>query len=400
MKRKNLFAGTIVFAFLLFFTACNKDNIVSNSDTPSSSNELISENGQNPDEAIFTASVENDTRFRSGFIFTESNDAANNSILCYRQHDDGQLILKSTTISGGVGTGAGLGSQGAIILDEHHEFLYAVNAGGNSVSSFKVHNDGSLSLRHTAPTGGTTPVSVTTHHNLLYVVNAGSDNISGFRIGANGNLTAIAGSIKSLSGTGTGPARIAFSFNGNYLYVTEKATNMITTFPVDNNGVAGAGSSSSSIGQTPFGFEFAREHFMIVSNAAGGAAGLSSATSYSGVNSGNLDDVNGAVNNNQAAACWVAVTQYGRFAFVTNTASNNISSYYVGPFGGLYLIHSAIGSGNAPTEIIVSANNKFVYTINSAEHTITEYKRTLLGGLTSIGTLSNIPNGSVGIASF
>jgi len=36
--------------------------------------------------------------------------------------------------SGGAGYGAGLGSQGALILNETHSWLFAVNAGDNTVS--------------------------------------------------------------------------------------------------------------------------------------------------------------------------------------------------------------------------------------------------------------------------
>ncbi|MEP7169345.1 MAG: beta-propeller fold lactonase family protein [Bacteroidota bacterium] len=401
MKRKNQLAGIIAAALILTFSACKKENNFTNpgTSTTASGDDMISERGQNPDEEILSASGENERHSNNGFVYTESNDVAHNSILCYKQHADGHLSYESTTMSGGAGNGAGLGSQGAVVLDEHHAWLYAVNAGDNSVSSFEVHSDGSLMLAHTTSSGGTTPVSVTTHHNLLYVVNAGSDNIKGLQIGAGGSLTDIAGSMQSLSITGAGAAQISFSPNGYYLYVTEKATNMITTFHVNGSGVAGAGASMASVGQTPFGFEFARG-FMVVSNAAGGAAGAGSATSYSGTNSGNLNDVNGAIANNQAAPCWVAVTHHGRFAFTTNTATDNISSYYVAPSGGLYLIHSAIPSGDAPIDMVIAGNNYYAYTLCAADHTIREYNRTFLGGLNLNGSISNLPDHAAGLAAY
>ncbi|MEO8446882.1 MAG: beta-propeller fold lactonase family protein, partial [bacterium] len=356
----------------------------------------VSENGQNPDES--TLSIENDDPSNLGYIYLQSNDASLNSVLVYKQNNNGTLTLQSTVSSGGNGSGGGLGNQGAITTNKNEKWLFAVNAGSNSVSSFRILNSGNVNLAHTIATSGIRPVSVTSHHRIIYVVNAGSDNISGFRVGNGGSLTAIAGSVQSLSSTGTGAAEISFAPNGDYLYVTEKATNKITIFPVNNNGVASAGSSISSTGQTPFGFALARDKYLVVSNAAGGAAGLSSATSYNGVNNGNLAPVNGSVGNNQAAACWVAITKYGRFAFVTNTASDNISSYYISLNGGLYLIHAAITTGSAPTEIIVADDNKFVYALNSASHTISTYRRTLLGNLNLIGTTTGLPNSATGIA--
>ena len=318
----------------------------------------------------------------------------------YARNADGTLTPDGTTVSGGRGTSSGLGSQGAVVLSENNQWLFAVNAGSNSISSFQVNNDGSLTLANTASTSGVRPVSISIHGHLIYVVNAGSDNVAGFSLGAGGNLTPINGSVQSLSGTGVGAAQISFSPNGNYLFVTEKATNKISTFRVNGNGALGAGTSVVSVGQTPFGFEFARNHYMVVSNAAGGAAGLSSVTSYSGVNSGNLNAVNGAVANNQAAACWIAITRNGRFAFATNTASNTISSYYVSSNGALNLIHAAIPSDAGPLDMVIASNNFNAYTLNGAANTIGEYNREPLGGLVSIGNLANIPDHAAGLATF
>lgn len=395
MKNKNLILSMMIMMIALIFTSCSDEqsNIITSSQSDNQTPD-ISENGQNPDDADLLTELDNS---RNGFIYLESNNASQNSILVYKQNNDGTLSLQATVSSGGAGTGGGLGNQGAIAI-EGNKWLFAVNAGSNSISSFKIANVGTVALKHTIETGGERPVSLTVNGRILYVVNAGSDNISGFRIADNGSFQAIPGSIKDLSSKGSGAAQIAFSPNGRYLYVTEKATNMITSFPVNNNGSVGNGSSIPSTGQTPFGFDFARNKFMIVSNAAGGAPGLSSATSYAGINNGNPAPVLGAVGNNQAAACWVATTNHGRFAFVTNTASGNISSYYVAPFGAIFVIQEAIPAEKGPTEIIVSENNRYVYALNAASNTISAYKRLILGDLELISTTSGLPSGTTGIA--
>ncbi|MEO6693872.1 MAG: beta-propeller fold lactonase family protein [Ignavibacteria bacterium] len=400
MKNKKALLTLMIFLTSMFFYSCSKDdsNVVSWNSPTTNSTDLpdVSEKDENPDDLQLKS--ESDSR-HSGFLYVQSNDASQNSILIYRQSNNGTLTLQSTVSSGGIGSGGGLGNQGAIAINKNEKWLFAVNAGSNSISSFRISNSGNLSLAHTISTGGVRPVSVTIRNRFLYVVNAGSDNISGFLVSNGGSMGAIPGSVQSLSAAGAGAAQISFSPNGSYLYVTEKATNKITAFPVNNNGAAGPGSPMASTGQTPFGFDIARDRYMIVSNAAGGAAGQSSATSYSGINNGNLDDVNGAVQNNQAAACWVATTKHGRFAYVTNTASDNISSYYIGFTGGLYVIHEAIVAGDAPTEIIVADDNIYVYVLNSAAHSISTYKRTLLGGLTLIETITGLPNAATGMES-
>jgi hypothetical protein len=113
---------------------------------------MISENGSNPDEAIMVASTDGATgltttnsvdgnRNRVGhFVYTESNEAGTNQIFVYQINPEGSLTLQGSTPSGGAGAGAGLGSQRALVLSGDHEWLFAVNAGSNSVSSFKVHD--------------------------------------------------------------------------------------------------------------------------------------------------------------------------------------------------------------------------------------------------------------------
>jgi 6-phosphogluconolactonase (cycloisomerase 2 family) len=243
------------------------------------------------------------------------------------------------------------------------------------------------------------PVSVSIHDNLLYVLNFASDNIHGFRLGEGGSLTHIEGSTRNLSGTGVVPPQISFTPNGNWVIVTEKATNKISSFRVKNDGSVWPDEATASTGQTPFGFDFGRDDFMIVSNAAGGAAGAGSATSYRISGNGMPLEINGAVPNDQGAPCWVATTKYGRFAFVSNTGSNSISSYYIAPGGYLFLVDkAAVTTGNSPADIVVAKNNYYVYALNTKSGSIGEYHRKFLGGLELIGTVSGLSEPVTGLA--
>lgn len=414
MKKINLFLLGTSMSVLTVFTACNKE--ASKTDTSAgqatqTTDEMISENGANPDEAIMTTSPSgtavltetnsfNEYKGNDGhYLYTETNEAGSNQIYIYRVNGDGSLSLKGSVSSGGAGTGAGLGSQGALVLSDSHEWLFAVNAGSNSVSSFKVGQDGSLSLAHTENSYGKMPVSVSVHNDLLYVLNFASDNIHGFRIGSEGSLTHIDGSTKPLSGTAVVAPQIAFTPNGNWLLVTEKATNKISSFKVKGDGSVANDQATASTGQTPFGFDFGRDDIMVVSNAAGGAAGAGSATSYRIRANGTPHDVNGAVANKQGAPCWVATTKYGRFAFVSNTGSNSISSYYIAPGGYLFLVSKAAApTDNSPTDIVVAKNNYFVFALTSMSGTIGEYHRKFFGGLEKTGLVSGLPAPTTGLA--
>jgi len=406
MKSKIKLLALVAASAALTFSSCKKaeDNIASPQQSSTGTPDF-SEKGVNPDEADLTADAVERHSNAGGYLYTEGNEAGTNQIHIYKQHADGHLTHEGAVASGGAGNNMGLGSQGALALSENNEWLFAVNAGGNSVSSFKVHNDGSLTLMDTKGSGGTTPVSLSIYHHYLYVVNSGSSNINGYTVGAGGTLTAIANSNLPLSANAAGPAQIAFSPNGEYLYVTEKMTNKITSFEVDVNGLATSDMSFPSTGVTPFGFSIARDNYMVVSNAnAPGGMGVpngSSCTSYSGVNPGNLSAVNVAVANNQTAACWVATTKYGRFAYVANTGSDNISSYYVSPWGGIYVVHAAAANaGDAPADIVVAANNYYVYNINGMSHSISGYHRAFLDDLVANGTTTGLPDFAAGLVTW
>jgi 6-phosphogluconolactonase len=391
---------------ILLLASCQKQELQKNAVSPSTqpatlSKDMISENGVNPDETILSAGSEPDkSSLSNGHVYLESNGNGTNSVIKYDENGDGSLTWSSNTKAGGNGGGIALGSEGAVILNESKNLLFAVNAGSNSISSFKIGNNGGLTLAATVNSGGQFPVSLCEHNGILYVVNSTSADISGFSVGWDGSMTAIVNSHQNLSGADALPAQISFSPSGRSVLITEKMTNKISAFPVDTLGVAGPRVTTSSAGTEPFGFDFSRGQFMIVSNAENGAAGASSCTSYKNLFL-DVTNVNGSVVNHQSASCWVSVSKYGRFAYVVNAASNNIVTYYVDPSGNLYFIPWTVtNAGKDPADIRVSDNNLFVYNINGKDRTIGEYKRGFLGTLNNIGYIPGLPAFAAGIATY
>ena len=108
----------------------------------------------------------------NGAVYTLTNSAAGNEVAIFNRAADGTLTAAGSVSTGGLGTGAGLGSQGALTLSRSGRFLFAVDAGSDEISSFRV--DGArLTLAGVVPSGGLLPVSVTEHDGLVYVLNAG-----------------------------------------------------------------------------------------------------------------------------------------------------------------------------------------------------------------------------------
>lgn len=149
-------------------------------------------------------------------------------------------------------------NNGALALSKDGDYLFAVNPASNDVSVFfAVKKLGQLTLLDHADNQGLTPVSVTVDHIRVYVVNAGDDCIFGYKFNRKlGKLEPLPLSYKRLSSTRTGLAQISFDNEGENLVVTEKATNKITTFNLDDENTPSDGVSFASAGVTPFGFMF------------------------------------------------------------------------------------------------------------------------------------------------
>jgi 6-phosphogluconolactonase (cycloisomerase 2 family) len=288
-----------------------------------------------------------------------------------------------------------------LALSKNNRWLFVVNAGSNQISVFAVTPAG-LKRVDLVDSGGTSPISLDIYGHLLYVLNAGgAGNITGFRIGANGHLTALSGSTQPLSnggqGAAPGPAQVAFSPNGKTLLVTEKASNLLLAYPVED-GLAQAPVAHPSVGMTPFGFEFSRRGYLIVSEAFGGQPNLSAVSSYS-VHGTTIAPVSPSVGTTQTAACWIAISKNDRYAYAANTGSGSISSYRIGKDGVLILLNPVaglIGQGGAAIDLAFSSTGRYLYSLGGGINTITAFGWNRDGSLTNLGSVS-VPAGSVGL---
>jgi 6-phosphogluconolactonase len=340
----------------------------------------------------------------TGQVFTMTNAASGNAILIFTRDPQQGLVGAGSVATSGNGTGAGLGNQGGVILGEHDRWLYAVNAGSDSVSTFRVRKGG-LTLVDTVASGGSQPVSLTRHANLLYVLNAGSDSIAGFTINDNGTLSPLEGSVRGLSGTGTAPAQISFTPWGDALVVTEKATNQITIFLVDEDGRPGQAVINPSAGATPFGFGFDRYGHLLVSEAAGGAPDASSLSSYEIQNDGTLVVLAPSVPTTQTAACWVEMSRNGRYAFTTNAGSSSISAFESGRGGSLTLttedgVAASTGAGSAPIDLALSARGNFLFALSAADGTIAAFRLVGNRKLVPLPGVTGLPGTVDGLAAY
>src|SRR4051812_4198012 len=121
-------------------------------------------------------------------VYTQTNSAAGNAVEVLSRDADGRLTPAGAYPTGGLGTSAGLGSQGAVALSEDGRVLLVVDAGSNDVASFRVERAG-LTLVGRVPSRGVFPVSVAIHGRDAYVLNAGGvPNVAAFQLSRDGAL--------------------------------------------------------------------------------------------------------------------------------------------------------------------------------------------------------------------
>jgi len=292
-------------------------------------------------------------------------------------------------------------------LDDEAEALrapqnlfFAVNAGDHSISMLSLNLDGTLQLLSNVASGGERPISVTASGSLVYVLNAGvagtAGNISGFKV-VGTSLTPIANSTQPLSTANPNPAQIQFSPDGKVLVVTEKGTNALDTYTVTGDIATGPVIKPSN-GQTPFGFDFSANQQVIVSEAWGGQAGMSSTSSYSVSANGDLTTVSGAVPTTRTSACWLVVA--GNYAYVANATSGDITGFNVAADGTLTLLdaNGVTGqAGKAPVDEDVTDGNDFLYVVNNGDHSFSIFQINANGSLTKKPDFFGLPSTASGI---
>lgn len=299
------------------------------------------------------------------------SDRSENSVSVFQRDVCGALRFKEEVATGGSGTGVivvdPLGSQGSLVLAQEGKILLAVNAGSNTVSSFRLERHGA-ELVGTVPSGGVNPVSIAVHENLVYVVNAGrgelAANLSGFFLNHDGTLAPIAGSMTPLGPASALPSCAVFSPDGRFLVVSLRGLNQLVTYRVLPGGILSTPVITVSSGAGPFGMAFTRHGVLLVTEV-----GPNALSSYRVLDSGALEVISASIPNNQRATCWVSVTPDGRYAYTSNAGTGTISLFRVAKDGSLTLIESVPSTpamNGAPLDSAIDPCGEFLYVLNGA----------------------------------
>ncbi len=233
------------------------------------------------------------------------------------------------------------------------------------------------------------------------MLNNGTPNIVGFRI-EDSRLVELEGSARQLSADDADPAQVAFSLDGRTLVVTERGTDSISAYAIDERGYATGPTTIMSSGKTPYGFGFTADGAMIVTEAFGGAVGAAAVSSYSLTEPSTVVPVSTTIGSTRSEVCWAAVTNDGRLAYVTNFGDGTISSYEVANNGALQLREAVAGSTRIGEKGIrdeaITRDGRYLYAIDTDAQKLFGWTVQGDGTLVSIGAFEGVPATVAGLA--
>ncbi len=342
-----------------------------------------------------------------GAAFSITDDANGNAVVAFLRDEDGRLSPAGTYATGGLGSGGEIsGTTNPVLVTPDREYLMAVNAGSDEITLFRIDKAArTLDLIETVPSGGPLPLSLTLSSDLVYVLNGGRPgepgNVSGFRFSPTGALTPLADGVRALPEGVMAPPQVGFTPGGRSLMVTDRPSNVLVAYAVRSNGTLSRPLVTPSAGVTPFGFDFDVYGRMFVSEANAPDMPVPDGSSLSSYerSDNRVAVIDASVPTNETAACWTRVI--GRYAYVTNTASNTVSGFRIALDGSLERLDAdgiTAVTGAAPHDMGVAL--RYLYVHNRDDGTVSAYRIRADGSLTGLGSVAGLPGTAVGVAVF
>jgi 6-phosphogluconolactonase (cycloisomerase 2 family) len=336
---------------------------------------------------------------REGAVFIQTDSTNGNAIVAYDRAPDGTLSQAGTYPTGGVGGQLGgsvvdhLASEGSLAYDQAGHLLYAVNAGSNTVSVFKVSGD-TLRLEQVVSSGGTFPTSIATDGNLVYVVNArDGGSIQGYTRSGD-QLSLVPGWNRAL-GLSTNvppdseflnaPGQIVFTPDGQQLIVSTKMNgDNLDVFAISGDGSPSATPTvNPDASAIPFALTFDQSGDLLVA-----APGPNTVTSFSVAPDGPLTEIQ-SVATGQGATCWIVGT--GDYFYTSNAGSASVSAFSdTGPDTLTALGNTTTDPGTI--DAAISRQGRYLYVETGANGIVDEFAIGAGGSLTSIGSVA-VPGG-------
>jgi 6-phosphogluconolactonase (cycloisomerase 2 family) len=392
-----------------------------------------------------------------GHLYMQTNETRN-AVVHYLRSASGTITEVERIPTGGSGSGVfrpiyeangpnAFEGAGSVILTPDRRFLFTTNGGDNSVSSFRLGEDGRLTLLDIKPTGNAVKGKSGTAKSLaygpskgtLYVLHSfGPDHVRLMSVNDEGKLTARPErySVNTQSKTDRVSTMAVLSPDEKFLLVdlnfderpsanpdgtpkfvlaNERDPDGLVTFPVGGDGTLGAPSFHDAGGAAPFYIAFlhGRPNTFINGTAAGNGLVMSSIDADGRIGIGPLVPLDTSAGK-PSELCWVAISPDDRLVFVTNFGYSSISSYRIDgaevsiakdpaspkvPGDGTFrAINGIVSSG--PSDNWITPDGAYLYQIYGNASKLVGYATQPDGSLNEI-TSAKIPyNSPQGLAGF
>ncbi len=360
---KIIYTSLISFCFLLLFSCNQKKNIT--------------------------------VDYASQQLFTLSNQIADNRLLIFKRNLDGTMEYDSSISLHGIGIGTTLGSANPLMASQDGNWLFAVNAGSNSITSIDIRGNIPQAIS-TISSNGVKPVSIAVYQNWLFVLNQGNNgNISGFTYDNNGVLSPLPNATAELGIAPVNPAQISFNANGNALIVTEKDSSKIDLIHLNTNGSISNIQKFATASPKPYGFARSDDDYIFCSEA------LQNNFSVYKIDNNSIDLASSPISTVQNGACWVGLLPNQHYAYMLHAGTNCVTGYDVSNRSNPQLLNSdglTATTGLHPIEITFSQNSQHMFVLNTGSHSIHSFAINDNGSLTFVQEKTGLPSGAVGLA--
>jgi 6-phosphogluconolactonase (cycloisomerase 2 family) len=401
-----------------------------------------------------------------GHLYMQTNEVKN-AIIHYNRSANGALAEMERVATGGAGSGElspiyhinrpnDFEGAGSVILTPDRRFLFATNAGDNSVSSFAVDKEGRLTLLDVKRTGntqigGVKSLAYAPSSRTLFVVHTvGPDHLRLMSVDGEGKLTPRPErySVNTMEWPNRVPTMAVLSPDGKFLFVGTTfdelpsrknpdgslilwiphrdgalhviASNApdpdgIVVFPVGGDGALGEPSLYDAKGASPFYIAFLhnRPDTFVVGYA------VSNGVSIGKVDANGKIAVSAPVTLDTSAGlpselCWLAVSPDDRLVFTTNFGYSDISSYRIDgnvlsiakdpaspkvPGDGTFrAIDGVVSSG--PSDSWISPDGAYLYQIYGNASKLVGYATQPDGSLEEVTSVAIPYNSPEGLAGF
>jgi 6-phosphogluconolactonase (cycloisomerase 2 family) len=130
---------------------------------------------------------------------------------------------------------------------------------------------------------------------------------------------------------------------------------------------------------------------LLVVESFNAAPDASAVSTYRVASNGNFDVISGSIPNQQTDACWVVITEDGRYAFIANFGSGTISSYRFNSTGAVTLLDgdaAFLGIDSQPVDLALSADSRYLYLLLRGTGGVASFEIGAGGALTPLGVVT------------